>query len=85
MKHAHGENTDSGCNRNTWHWLLVVTESLVLGCGRVANALKRHHDHGSSNKGKQLIGANLPFQRFIQLLPGGFHGGTQADMVLEKK
>jgi hypothetical protein len=30
-------------------------------------AVKRHHDHGLSYKGKHLIGAGLQFQRFSPL------------------
>jgi hypothetical protein len=29
--------------------------------------VKRHHDHGNSDKGKHLIGAGLQFQRFSPL------------------
>ena len=35
---------------------------------RVSVAMKRHHDHGNSHKGKHLIGAGLQFQRFSPLL-----------------
>ena len=31
-------------------------------------AVKRHHDHGKSYKGKPLIGAGLQFQRLSSLL-----------------
>ena len=34
---------------------------------RVSIAVKRHHDHGNSYKGKHLIGSGLQFQRFSPL------------------
>jgi hypothetical protein len=47
-------------------------------------AVKRHHDHGNSYKGKYLIGAGLQFQRFSLLLLGE-DSGMQADMMMKKK
>lgn len=50
---------------------------------RVSIVMERHHDHGSSHKGKLLTGAGLQFRGFVHYQHGGEHGGTQADMVLE--
>ena len=36
-------------------------------CLRISIAVKRHHDHGNSYKGKHLAGAGLHLQRFCQL------------------
>ena len=43
----------------------VTSSGGVLG--RVFIAVKRHHDHSNSYKGKHLIGAGLQFQRFSPL------------------
>ena len=40
-------------------WVVVLV--------RVSIAVKRHHDHGNSYKGKHFIGAGLWFQRFSPL------------------
>jgi hypothetical protein len=42
--------------------------SLVFALVRVSIAMKRHHDHSNSYKGKQLIRAGFQFQRFSLLL-----------------
>ena len=47
-------------------------------------AVKRHHDHDNSYKGKHLIGAGLQFRGLVYYHHGRKHGGVQADMVLEK-
>jgi hypothetical protein len=47
-------------------------------------AIKRHHDHGSSYKGKHLTGAGLQFRGLVNCQQGGKHGCVRADMVLEK-
>jgi hypothetical protein len=52
--------------------------------GRVSVAVKRHHDHSNSYKGKHLIGDGLWFRGLICFCHGWKHGGMQADMVLER-
>ena len=58
-------------------------------CLRVSMAVKRHHDHNNSHKGKCLIGPGLQFQRFRPLLSwqeawqhAGQHGAGQRAEVL---
>ena len=51
---------------------------------RVFTAVKRHHDHSSSYKGKYLIGAGLQFRGLIHYHHDKKHGNMQADMVLER-
>ena len=54
-------------------------------CLRVSIAVKRHHDHGDSNKGQHLVGDGLQFQRFnpVSFMAESMATYTQADMVLE--
>jgi hypothetical protein len=52
---------------------------------RLSIAMKRHHDHRNSYKGRYLIGAGLQFQRFSPSSSWWEHGGMQAGMVLEKE
>ena len=52
---------------------------------RVSIAVKRCHDHSNSYKGKHLTGAGLQFRGLVHCHHGRKHGGTQADMVLEKE
>ena len=47
-------------------------------------AVKRHHDHSNSYKGKHLIGPGLQVQSLVHCHHGGKHGGMQADLVLER-
>jgi hypothetical protein len=47
-------------------------------------AVKRHHDHNNSYKGKHLIGAGLQFRDSVHYHHGGKHGGTQAGRVLKR-
>ena len=49
---------------------------------RISIAVKRHHDH--SNSYKEFIGAGLQFRGLVHYHHGRKHGGTQADVVLEK-
>ena len=51
---------------------------------RVSIAVKRHHGHGKSYKGKHLIGAGLQFRGLGHYHHGG-NESVQADMVLEKR
>ena len=46
-------------------------------------AVKRHHNHDNTYKGKHLIGAGLQFRGLAQYYHGLKHGGLQADMVME--
>jgi hypothetical protein len=41
-------------------WLVIV----LYVCLRISIAVKRHHDHCNSYKGKHLIGAGLQVERF---------------------
>jgi hypothetical protein len=52
---------------------------------RVSIAVKRHHDHCNSYKGKHFIGAGLQFRGLIHYHHDGKHGDTQAVMILEKE
>jgi len=52
---------------------------------RVFIAVKRHHDHCNSYKGKHLIVAGLQCRDLVHFCHGGKHGGMQADMVLRKE
>ena len=67
-----------------------VTPDITLDaiCLRVSIAVKRHHDHGNSYKGKHLIEVvAYSFRGLIHYHRGGGHGGelcsVQTDMVLE--
>ena len=52
---------------------------------RVSIAVKRHHDHGKSYKGKNLIGVDhLQFRCLVHYHHGGKQGSMQADAVLKK-
>jgi hypothetical protein len=53
-------------------------------CLRVSIALKRHHDHSNSYRGKHLIGAGLQFRDVVHYHHGQKHGGTQVDLVLKR-
>jgi hypothetical protein len=59
--------------------LLAITKLQSQGC----IAVKRHHDHGNSYKGKHLIGAGLLLKGLVHYQHGRKHGAVQADMVLE--
>ena len=48
-------------------------------------AVKTHHDHGNSYKGKHFTGAGLQFRGLVYYHYGRKHGGMQADMVLEEE
>ena len=52
---------------------------------RASIVMKRHYDHSNSYKGKHLIGVGLQFRGLVYYCHGGWHGGKQADMVLEKE
>jgi hypothetical protein len=52
---------------------------------RVSVAVKRHHHHGNSYKGKHLIGAGLQFRGLVHYHHGGKHGDMQGDVVLERQ
>lgn len=52
-------------------------------CLRVSIAVKTHHDHGNSHKGKHVIGAGLQFRDSVHYHHGRKHC-RQADMVLER-
>ena len=60
---------------------------------RVSIAVKRHHGHGNSYEGKNLIGMTYSFRGLVHYCHGGkhhcYHGekhsDMQADMVLEKE
>ena len=49
--------------------------------------MKRHHDHGSSYKGRHLTGADLQVQRFnlVHDHHDRKHGSMPEDIVLEKQ
>ena len=52
-------------------------------CLRISIAVKKHHDHSNSYKGKLLIGvAHLQFRSWVHW---GKQGSIQTDMVLEKE
>ena len=56
-----------------------ITSVLV----RVSIAVKRHHDHSTSFKGKRLVGWLIfSVVECIIIMVG--HGGVQTDKVLEK-
>ena len=52
---------------------------------RVSIAVKRHHDHSNSYKGKHLTGAGLQFRDLVNYHHGRKHSGVQADVVLERE
>ena len=48
-------------------------------------ALKRHHDHNNSYKGKCLIGVCLHFPKFgLHYQYSGKHSSLQADIILHE-
>jgi hypothetical protein len=49
---------------------------------RVSIAVKRHHDHSNSYKGRHLIGSE--FRGLVHCHHGRKHGRVQADMVLKR-
>ena len=51
---------------------------------RVAVAVKRHHGHSNTYRGKHLFGAGLHFRVWSIIMVDG-NGIMQADMVLEKE
>jgi hypothetical protein len=51
----------------------------------ISIAVKRHHEHGNSYKGKHLIGAGLQFRGLVHYHHGRKHGSIQSDMMLEKE
>jgi hypothetical protein len=46
----------STVNKATWEWLLKLQLHALSQC---SIAVKRHHDHGNSYKGRHLIGGLL--------------------------
>lgn len=48
-------------------------------------ALKKHHDHSISYKGKYIIGTDLQFLGSVHYHISRKHGNMQADVVLEKE
>ena len=60
----------------------LVTFSYCLSLGFIA--VKRHHDHGNSYKGKHLIGAGLQVRGSVHYYHGRKHGSMQTDRALEK-
>ena len=59
-----------------------------MGCVlvRVSIAVKRHHDHGISYKGRHIIVvALLWFRDLVHYHHGGKQGSMQADRVLDKE
>lgn len=60
---------------------LIFLPSCLSQC---STAAKRHHNHGTSNKGLQLIEAGLQFRDSVYHPHGQSQGSTQADTVLEK-
>ena len=64
---------------------LVLCASLGV-LVRVSVAVKRHHNHGNSYKGKYLIGvAHLQFRALVHYHHGRNQGSLQEDMVLESE
>ena len=51
----------------------------------VSIAVNRHHDCGSSYKGKHLTWVVHSFRGSVHHCHGGKHGSMQADMVLEER
>ena len=49
---------------------------------RISIAVKRHHDHGSSYKGKHLSVVACNFRGLVHYRHGGKHGDMQANMAL---
>jgi hypothetical protein len=47
-------------------------------------AVKKHHDHSDSYKGKYLMGISLHFRGLDSYHHNEKHGGMQVDMVLER-
>jgi hypothetical protein len=47
-------------------------------------AVKAHHDHSNSCKGKHLIGADLQYRGLVHCHQSVNHSGTQADTVLAR-
>ena len=64
----------------------LKNEELWVGyCLRVSMAVKRHHDHSSSYKGKQFIVVDhLQFRGSVHYPHGRESGSVLADAVLEK-
>jgi hypothetical protein len=60
-------------------------EKKNIWCHRVSTAVKRHLDHRNSYKEKHLTGAIYNFRGLVHFHHGRKHGGTQADIVLEKE
>jgi len=52
---------------------------------RFSVAMKRHHNHSNSYKGKHLIGAGLQFRGLVCYCHGRKHVGKQADLVLKRQ
>ena len=50
---------------------------------RIYIALKRHHDHNNSHKGRYLTGAGLQFQRLVFYCHDRKCSTVQANMMLE--
>ena len=51
---------------------------------RVSIAVKRHHDHNNSYKGKHWIGVGLQFRCLVHYRHGRRHGSLEVDIVLER-
>jgi hypothetical protein len=53
-------------------FLLSCLEMLFLShCLRVSIAVKKHHDHGNSYKGKHLVGEGLQLRGLVLYQDGG--------------
>lgn len=64
--------------------MVHISIHMVSVLARGSIAVNRHHDHNNSYKGTHLIGAGSQVQRSSPLSSCRKHGGTQADMVLER-
>jgi hypothetical protein len=51
---------------------------------KVSVAVKRHHDHGNSYKGKHRMGMAYSFRGLVHYCYGGKYGDKQANVVLER-
>ena len=72
----------SGYESKRHKWVSYLGSAPILV--RVSIAVKRQHIHGNSYKGKHLIRAGLQCIGLVRYHHRRKHGGTQADVVLEK-
>ena len=83
LHHIHGQQ-EREINISMLTCLCLVPSSYDIVLVRVSVAVKRHHDHDNSYKGKHFIGETYKLRGIVHYLHGEKQGGLWADMVLEK-